>query len=49
MILKQRNLRVAIANQWDRFGLPFLLAVLIVVFSGLSESFRTVYNLVSNF
>jgi ribose/xylose/arabinose/galactoside ABC-type transport system permease subunit len=49
VILKARSARVAIANQWDRFGLPFLLLVLIIVFSGLSDSFRTVYNLVSNF
>jgi ribose transport system permease protein len=49
VILKARSIRVAIANQWDRFGLPFLLLVLIVVFSSLSEPFRTAYNLVSNF
>ncbi len=49
MVLKKTTAAAAIAGRWDSFGLPFLLLVLIVVFSSLSESFRTVYNLLTNF
>jgi len=36
------------AGRWDSFGLPFLVALLLLVFSLLSSPFRSVYNLVSN-
>jgi ribose/xylose/arabinose/galactoside ABC-type transport system permease subunit len=40
--------KVWIASRWDSFGLPFLVVLLLVVFSLLSSSFRSSYNLVSN-
>jgi ribose transport system permease protein len=36
------------ANRWDGFGLPFLVAVLLLVFSLMSLPFRSSYNLLSN-
>jgi ribose transport system permease protein len=36
------------ANRWDSFGLPFLVAILLLVFSLFSPPFRSSYNLVSN-
>ncbi len=36
------------ANRWDSFGLPFLVVMLLVVFSLISPVFRSSYNLVSN-
>jgi ribose/xylose/arabinose/galactoside ABC-type transport system permease subunit len=36
------------ANRWDSFGLPFLVAMLLLVFSLMSAPFRSPYNLVSN-
>ena len=41
--------RVWIAGRWDAFGLPALIVLVLVVFSLLSSSFATSYNLVSNF
>jgi len=46
--MKRRAALVWTANHWDNFGLPFLVVVLLVVFSLLSSSFRSSYNLVSN-
>lgn len=37
-----------IAGQWDNFGLPTLLVLMLVVFSALSPVFRSSYNLLSN-
>lgn len=37
-----------IAGQWDNFGLPSLLVLMLVIFSVLSPVFRSPYNLVSN-
>jgi ribose transport system permease protein len=36
------------ANRWENFGLPFLVAILLLVFSLLSSPFRSSYSLVSN-
>ena len=36
------------ANRWERYGLPFLVAVILLVFSLLSVPFRSTYNLASN-
>jgi ribose/xylose/arabinose/galactoside ABC-type transport system permease subunit len=41
--------KVWIAGRWDSFGLPFLVVLLLLVFSLLSANFRSAYNLVSNF
>jgi len=42
------NARVWIASRWDSFGLPALIAILLVVFSLLSSTFSSGYNLLSN-
>jgi ribose transport system permease protein len=46
--MKKRRALVWTANRWDSFGLPFLVAILLLVFSLLSSPFRSSYNLVSN-
>jgi ribose transport system permease protein len=46
--MKKGTALVWAANRWDNFGLPFLVLVLLVVFSLLSSPFRSGYNLVSN-
>jgi ribose transport system permease protein len=42
------RLLVRVAGQWDSFGLPFLVLVILVVFSAVSPVFRSGYNLLSN-
>jgi ribose/xylose/arabinose/galactoside ABC-type transport system permease subunit len=46
--MKKGRALVWAANRWERFGLPFLVAILLLVFSLLSSPFRSSYNLVSN-
>lgn len=38
-----------IITQWEKVGLPLLFIVLLLVFSALAPSFRTGFNLLSNF
>lgn len=42
------NAQVWIASRWDSYGLPLLLVLLVLVFSAVSPSFRSPYNLLSN-
>ncbi len=44
----RRGALVWAAGRWDNFGLPSLVILLLVVFSAMSPSFRSAYNLVSN-
>jgi len=46
--MKRGRALVWAANRWERFGLPFLVAVLLLVFSLLSSPFRSSYSLMSN-
>jgi ribose transport system permease protein len=45
----RRSLSVWFATQWEYYGLPILLAVLLVVFSAIAPAFRTPFSLISNF
>jgi len=42
------TLLVRAAGQWDSFGLPGLVVLMLVIFSALSPTFRSGYNLLSN-
>ena len=44
----QGNVRVWIASRWDNFGLPALIVIVLVVFSILSPTFASWFNLISN-
>jgi ribose transport system permease protein len=46
--MKKGRALVWTANRWESFGLPFLVAILLLVFCLLSSPFRSSYNLVSN-
>lgn len=46
--MKKGTALVWAAGRWDNFGLPFLVAMLLLVFSLMSAPFRSPYNLVSN-
>ena len=46
--MKRGRALVWAANRWENFGLPFLVAILLLVFSLLSSPFRSSYSLVSN-
>lgn len=42
------DIRYKLANRWDYYGLPLILMILLAVFSLLSPSFRSGFNLISN-
>jgi ribose transport system permease protein len=44
----KQTLLVRAAQQWDSFGMPLLVVLLLIVFSALSPVFRSGYNLLSN-
>jgi ribose transport system permease protein len=46
--MKKGSALVWAANRWESFGLPFLVAILLLVFSLMSAPFRSPYNLFSN-
>ncbi|MGM0365974.1 MAG: ABC transporter permease [Actinomycetota bacterium] len=46
-ITTSRKLKVRIAQQWENFGLLFILIIILAIFSSTVPSFRTSYNLIS--
>ena len=49
--MKQRPKQSAgvwLVAQWENFGLPFLLVVMVVVFAIIAPAFASVFNLVTN-
>jgi len=44
-----RRLKVRVAQQWENFGLLFILIIIIAIFSSTVPTFRTTYNLISVF
>jgi len=47
--LKSSGVGKRILSQWESYGLPFLLLIIIVLFSILAPAFRSGFNLISNF
>ncbi len=47
--IRSRNLKVKVAQQWENFGMLFILVLILAIFSSLDPNFRTVYNFISIF
>ncbi len=42
------DIKYKLANRWDYYGLPLILFIILAIFSILSPSFRSGFNLISN-
>jgi len=47
--LRARRVKIRFAQQWENFGLLFIFVILVIIFSLLTQSFRTYYNLINTF
>ncbi|TFG62518.1 MAG: ABC transporter permease, partial [Spirochaetales bacterium] len=45
----KKGFKYRVAANWDYFGLPGILILVVVIFSALSPAFRSAYSLMANF